>query len=239
MVLQDNIRVAAGGCVGSLALIVPEAELESIISDQLIVNDPTVDWTVRHGHAIALSAVLHDAVERIVAQGLYDVVTDAAVEHAMTDRIPICSSGVRSLGYILAHSVVQCESPPPQVLETLFKMLQDGSNDIKMLASASIKHGARASSAPLDSALLKMLIPALLGSCKEKNTAVKAAAESALMYVLRLRDGESTLQTCCRMFDASTAESIQDLCRRSLRRLATQDSDDDELESYFSSVDQG
>ena len=73
-------------------------------------------------------------------------------------------------------------------------MLQDGSNDIKMLASASIKHGARASSAPLDSTLLKMLIPALLGSCKEKNTAVKAAAESALMYVLRLRDGESTLQ---------------------------------------------
>ena len=63
-----------------------------------------------------------------------------------------------------------------------------------MLASACIKHGARASSAPLDSALLKMLIPALLGSCKEKNTAVKAAAESALMYVLRLRDGESTLQ---------------------------------------------
>lgn len=36
MVLQDNIRVAAGGCVGSLALIVPEAELESIINDQLI-----------------------------------------------------------------------------------------------------------------------------------------------------------------------------------------------------------
>ena len=36
MVLQDNIRVAAGGCVGSLALIVPEPELESIINDQLI-----------------------------------------------------------------------------------------------------------------------------------------------------------------------------------------------------------
>ena len=36
MVLQDNIRVAAGGCVGSLALIVPETELESIINDQLI-----------------------------------------------------------------------------------------------------------------------------------------------------------------------------------------------------------
>lgn len=36
MILQDNIRVAAGGCIGSLALIVPEPELESIINDQLI-----------------------------------------------------------------------------------------------------------------------------------------------------------------------------------------------------------
>lgn len=53
----------------------------------LLVNDPTVDWTVRHGHAIALSAVLHDAVERIVSQGLYQAVTDAAVTHATTDRV--------------------------------------------------------------------------------------------------------------------------------------------------------
>jgi len=41
------------------------------------------------------------------------------------------------------------------------------------------------------------------------------------------------------MFDASTAESIQDLCRRSLRRLATQEEDTDELEATFSCVDQG
>ena len=51
------------------------------------MNDPTVDWTVRHGHAIALSAVLHDATERIVSQGLLQAVTDAAVLHASTDRV--------------------------------------------------------------------------------------------------------------------------------------------------------
>jgi len=236
---DDNIRVAAGGCVGSLAIIVPDPELDSIINDHLIVNDPTVDWTVRHGHAIALSAVLHDAVERIVSQGLFEVVTDAAVAHATTDRIPICSSGVRSLGFILAHSVIQCDSPPAQVLQTLLKVLQEGSNDIKMLAAEAIKHVARVNPAPLDNTLLKVLIPALITTSKEKNTAVKVAAESALMYVLQLRDGESTLQSCCRIFDASTAESIQDLCRRSLRRLATQEEEADELETCFSYVEQG
>ena len=75
-----------------------------------------------------------------------------------------------------------------------FQVLQDGSNDIKIIAAESIKHVARVNPAPLDNTLLKVIVPALLATSKEKNTAVKSAAESALLYVLRLRDGESTLQ---------------------------------------------
>ena len=73
-------------------------------------------------------------------------------------------------------------------------MLQDGSNDVKTIAAASLKHVARVSPGPLDSTLLKVIVPALIATTKEKNTTVKSAAESALLYVLRLRDGESTLQ---------------------------------------------
>jgi len=63
-----------------------------------------------------------------------------------------------------------------------------------MLAAEAIKHVSRVNPAPLDNTVLKVLIPAMITTSKEKNTAVKVAAESALMYVLRLRDGESTLQ---------------------------------------------
>lgn len=73
-------------------------------------------------------------------------------------------------------------------------MLQDDSNDVKTIAAASLKHVARVYPAPLDSSLLKVIVPALIATTKEKNTTVKSAAESALLYVLRLRDGESTLQ---------------------------------------------
>lgn len=57
------------------------------------MNDPTVDWTVRHGHAIALSAVLHDAAERMVSLGLFEVVTYMAVAHANTDRVSVTARG--------------------------------------------------------------------------------------------------------------------------------------------------
>ena len=33
---QDGLRVAAGGCIGSLALVAPEAELETIVNKHLI-----------------------------------------------------------------------------------------------------------------------------------------------------------------------------------------------------------
>lgn len=73
-------------------------------------------------------------------------------------------------------------------------MLQDDSNDVKTIALASLKHVARVYPGSLDNTLLKVIVPALIATTKEKNTAVKSAAESALLYVLRLRDGESTLQ---------------------------------------------
>ena len=54
---------------------------------------------------------------------------------------------------------------------------------------------------------MKVIVPALITSSKEKNTGVKAAAESALMYVLRLRDGDTTLQVT-----VSKSDSLQLSC---------------------------
>lgn len=91
--------------------------------------------------------------------------------------------------------VVLCSSRGNITFSLLhFQVLQDDSNDVKTIAAASLKHVARVNPAPLDSMLLKVIVPALLATSKEKNTTVKSAAESALLYVLRLRDGESTLQ---------------------------------------------
>ena len=74
------------------------------------------------------------------------------------------------------------------------QVLQTGSNDVKVLASVALQYVARERAAPLSSALLKLLVPALLTAAKEKNTAVRAGAESALVSVIRLRAGEDTLQ---------------------------------------------
>ena len=65
---------------------------------------------------------------------------------------------------------------------------------MKTIAAASPQHVARRSPASLGNALLKVIVPALLASSKEKNTIVKSSAESALLYVLRLREGESAVQ---------------------------------------------
>ena len=58
-------------------------------------------------------------------------------------------------------------------------MLQDDSNDVKTIALASLKHVARVYPGPLDNTLLKVIVPALIATTKEKNTAVKSAADSS------------------------------------------------------------
>ncbi|EDO39308.1 predicted protein [Nematostella vectensis] len=231
---ENSIRVAAGGCVGSMALIVPDEELDGIVNDNLTVNDPTVEWTLRHGNAIALSAVLHDAPDKAVACGLYDVITSTAVTHATTDRIPTCSYGVRSLGFILSHSSKQSQPIAPKVLSTLAKNIQDGANEVRMLGASAVTYAAKSVDRPLDSSALKALLPALVASARDKNTGVKASAERALAHLLRLGAGDETLQASSKLLDKPTSETLAEITRKTLRKIAAQqDSGIDEMTSPF------
>ena len=88
----------------------------------------------------------------------------------------------------------------------LLQVLQTGSNDVKVLAALAFQYIAKVTSGSLDDALLKLLIPALLSTTREKNTSVRGAAESAIVSVIRLREGEDTLQV--RLYgDITTTET--------------------------------
>ena len=73
MVLQDNIRVAAGGCIGSLALIVPEPELESIINDQLIgmkcLQRSTVSTNKQRQQSVVITTITKSEIVSNVTDG--------------------------------------------------------------------------------------------------------------------------------------------------------------------------
>lgn len=68
------------------------------------------------------------------------------------------------------------------------------SNDVKQLVSQVVTYISKSSAEPLDGTVIKVLVPMLVMGTKEKNTAVRSYSESALVAVLKLRNGNDVLQ---------------------------------------------
>lgn len=68
------------------------------------------------------------------------------------------------------------------------------SNDVKQLTAQIVIMVSKSTSVPLGGAALKVLVPMLVMGTKEKNAAVKSYSEQALVYMLKLRQGDTTLE---------------------------------------------
>jgi len=67
--------------------------------------------------------------------------------------------------------------------------MKSDSNDVKQLTSQVIELVARLG--PLEDSIAKIWLPVLVNGSKEKNSAVKANSEYALITLLRLREDDS------------------------------------------------
>lgn len=79
------------------------------------------------------------------------------------------------------------------------------SNDIKQLAAQMCLYIAKAlTDKQLPHPIIKSLVPMLVNGTKEKNTAVRANSEQALVALLRLRQEDSTYQVRTFLIDRFT-----------------------------------
>ena len=72
------------------------------------------------------------------------------------------------------------------------------SNDVKALSAQCVTYVTQSCESRLDDVTIRLLVPALVNGTKERNTLVKSNSELALVSLLRMRSGDSTLQvrTC-------------------------------------------
>lgn len=75
----------------------------------------------------------------------------------------------------------------------IFQSINHASNDVKQLLARVCSFLAR-STQELSIDFLKTIVPMLVNGTKEKNTFVKANCESALIAVLRLKEGDAVHQ---------------------------------------------
>eukprot|EP00058_Branchiostoma_floridae_P014051 XP_002599539.1 hypothetical protein BRAFLDRAFT_121765 [Branchiostoma floridae] len=219
---EDGSRLATAGCVGALCAVVPDTELNTIMLEHILDHDPSADWMLRQGRSVALAVALKEAASRLMDEQFGDKVTGIVIASCAADRIPICSSGVRALGFLLTHVVSNTADIPKPLLTTAVKALNHSSNDIKMVAAQGVNHVVNKSSNPLPLSVCRVLVPALVSNTKEKNTAVQASSELALVSLLQLRKGEDGLQACLKTLDPGAAESLNECHKRALKKVASQ-----------------
>ncbi|TRY60563.1 hypothetical protein DNTS_026976 [Danionella cerebrum] len=227
---EDATRLASAGCIGELCAFLSEEELRSVLQQHLLADVSGVDWMVRHGRSLALAIALKSAADQLCAEEYRSSVLDAVLSAATADRIPIACSGVRAMGFLLKHQLRSegVETASPRIITQFVK---NQSSDIRLVAERVLWWVWREEATPpLELGLLKPLLKTLLDNTKDKNTSVRAQSEHTLVSLLKLRQGEDTLQSISAILDSASNDLLSECHRRSLKKISSLPDSNEEID---------
>lgn len=230
---EDATRMSSAGCVGELCAFLSEEELRSVLLQHILADISGVDWMVRHGRSLALAISVKSAPEQLCVEEYSSTVTEAILASATADRIPIATSGVRAMGYLMRHQLrTGGSSGVSQRIVTQFvKCLQNQSSDIRLVAERVLWWSFKDPATPsLEASLIKPLLKSLLDNTKDKNTSVRAQSEHTIVSLLRLRQGEDTMQSIAAILDSASNELLSECHRRSLKKIASLPDSNEEID---------
>ncbi|XP_061586476.1 stalled ribosome sensor GCN1 [Cololabis saira] len=229
---EDATRLASAGCVGELCAFLSEEELKSVLTQHVLADMSGVDWMVRHGRSLALAIAVKCAPERLCEKEYCDTVTETILANATADRIPIATSGIRGMGYLTRHHLKTAGSGgvSQRIITQFVKCLQNQSSDIRLVAERVIWWVFRDPSPPMDTSLIKPLLKSLLDNTKDKNTTVRAQSEHTIVNLLRLRQGEETMQSMTAILDSASNDLLSECHRRSLKKIASLPDSNEEVD---------
>ncbi|XP_055603671.1 eIF-2-alpha kinase activator GCN1 [Uranotaenia lowii] len=221
---EDITRTAAGGCFGALCRWLTPEQLDDAMSSHLLNDDNADDGALRHGRTAALFVALKEHPAAIYIDKYESKVCKTITSSLVSERIPVALNGVRAAGYLLQHGMCSNEAKlPQQIIGPFVKSMNHTSNEVKQLLAKTCIHLAK--TVPVDSTAseyLRLVIPMLVNGTKEKNGYVKSNSEIALVYVLRLREGDEVHQKCISLLEPGARESLNEVVSKVLRKVALQ-----------------
>ncbi|XP_041079614.1 eIF-2-alpha kinase activator GCN1 isoform X2 [Polyodon spathula] len=220
---EDAMRMASAGCLGELCAFLPEDELQTVLQQHILADVSGIDWMVRHGRSVALSIAMKAAPSKLCSEEYSAEVVDMILSNAAADRIPIATSGIRAVGFLMRHQIEsEGGSVPAKVSTHLVKCLQSLSSDIKLVAEKMVWWMNKEPTPPMTPVLIKPILKALLDNTKDKNTSVRAYADQAIVNLLKMREGGAVSQSVSAILDTASSELLTEASRRSLTKIASQ-----------------
>ncbi|XP_040898957.1 eIF-2-alpha kinase activator GCN1 [Toxotes jaculatrix] len=230
---EDATRMASAGCVGELCAFLSEEELKNVLLQHILADVSGVDWMVRHGRSLALAIAVKSAPEKLCGKEYCDTVTETILANATADRIPIATSGIRAMGYLMRHHLRTegGSSISQRMITQLVKCLQNQSSDIRLVSERVLWWVFKDPATPsMEAGLIKPLLKSLLDNTKDKNTSVRAQSEHTIVNLLQLRQGEETMQSVTAILDSASNDLLSECHRRSLKKIASLPDSNEEID---------
>uniref|UniRef100_A0A8C7ITG3 GCN1 activator of EIF2AK4 n=1 Tax=Oncorhynchus kisutch TaxID=8019 RepID=A0A8C7ITG3_ONCKI len=228
---EDATRMSSAGCLGELCAFLSEEDLRSVLLQHVLADISGVDWMVRHGRSMTLAIAIKSAPEQLCVEEYSSTVTEAILASATADRIPIATSGIRAMGYLMRHHLRTEEGSVTSPLSFPLQCLQNQSSDIRLVSERVLWWVFKDEATPsLEPALIKPLVKSLLDNTKDKNTSVRAQSEHTIVSLLRLRQGEQTMQSVSAILDSASNELLSDCHRRSLKKISSLPDSNEEID---------
>ncbi|KAJ8379495.1 hypothetical protein SKAU_G00002730 [Synaphobranchus kaupii] len=230
---EDATRMSSAGCVGELCAFLSEEELKNVLLQHVLADMSGVDWMVRHGRSLALAIAVRAAPARLCGEEYGVAALEAVLASATADRIPIATSGIRAMGYLMKHQLISAGGAgvSPRIITQFVKCLQNQSSDIRLVAERVLWWLCKdLATPPLDPSLVKPLLKSLLDNTKDKNTSVRAQSEHTIVSLLRLRQGEELMQSLTAILDSASNELLSECNRRSLKKICSLPDSSEEID---------
>uniref|UniRef100_A0A8K9V568 GCN1 activator of EIF2AK4 n=1 Tax=Oncorhynchus mykiss TaxID=8022 RepID=A0A8K9V568_ONCMY len=215
---EDATRMSSAGCLGELCAFLSEEDLRSVLLQHVLADISGVDWMVRHGRSMTLAIAIKSAPEQLCVEEYSSTVTEAILASATADRV--------GTSYI-------CTTPNHASFSSLTEhcCLQNQSSDIRLVSERVLWWVFKDEATPsLEPALIKPLVKSLLDNTKDKNTSVRAQSEHTIVSLLRLRQGEQTMQSVSAILDSASNELLSDCHRRSLKKISSLPDSNEEID---------
>ena len=179
--------------------------------------------------------MVRDDFDRLVRLGLFERASQLALQYASEDRLPIPQCGVASLGVMVQRVGAHNPSFFAKVVECFAMILNDKAAPIKSTVLDVVKSVHSKEPTIFGGRAVDALVPPLMRCVKEKNIAVKLAAEKVLGIVLALDQGQDVLKTYLAAAEGSLAKTLADYHARVLSKLNFKETavDDDSMTSLL------
>ncbi|CAB4061680.1 unnamed protein product [Lepeophtheirus salmonis] len=177
---EDTSRTVGSGCLGALCKWLSPEELASTFDGNIIVK--STNLSVLHGKSCALFVALKEAPEIVYTDERKGIIHEIALSYLSSESSDIVKNGLKCIGYILLGCFQKNEKIPMELISPFCKSMNHSSNEVKELVAILSNFLAKKNSNQmLANEFLKAIIPMLVNGTKEKNTAVKASSEFALI----------------------------------------------------------